>query len=218
MELLQRILIVDGYAMLNAGVRALVTGEADIEILAQMKGDGEATSAVGELAPHLLLLDRSMPGRNDVAAVAEIKQRYPDARVLVIVARITEDCVHAILQAGANGCIRSEATHAEFRAAIRSVLQGKTYLSMDVSGKVVSGYLGGGKTASGSSVFDTLTHREREILKLVAEGKSNKAIAEFLSLSVKTVEKHRSNLMSKLDVHNAAGLTAFAIEKGLLVG
>jgi DNA-binding NarL/FixJ family response regulator len=88
---------------------------------------------------------------------------------------------------------------------------------MDVSGKVVSGYLGGGRSASGASVFDTLTHREREVLKLVAEGRPNKGIAEYLNLSVKTVEKHRSNLMLKLDVHNAAGLTAFAIEKGLLV-
>jgi len=85
-----------------------------------------------------------------------------------------------------------------------------------VSAKVVSGYLGGGRTAGASSVYDSLTHREREVLKLVAEGKSNKDIAAFLNLSVKTVEKHRSNLMSKLDVHNASGLTAYAIERGLV--
>ena len=87
-----------------------------------------------------------------------------------------------------------------------------------VSAKVVTGYLGGGKSAGASSVYDSLTHREREVLKLVAEAKSNKFIAEFLNLSVKTVEKHRSNLMSKLDVHNASELTAYAIEKGLVVG
>jgi DNA-binding NarL/FixJ family response regulator len=86
-----------------------------------------------------------------------------------------------------------------------------------VSANVVSGYLGGGAASGASSVYDSLTHREREVLKLVAEGKSNKFIAEFLNLSVKTVEKHRSNLMSKLDVHNASGLTAYAIEKGLVV-
>ena len=101
--------------------------------------------------------------------------------------------------------------------AIRTVLQRKTYLSTDVSAKVVSGYLGGGKSSGASSVYDSLTHREREVLKLVAEAKSNRFIAEFLSLSVKTVEKHRSNLMSKLDVHNASGLTAYAMEKGLIV-
>jgi DNA-binding NarL/FixJ family response regulator len=214
MELLQRILIVDGYAMLNAGVRALVTGEADIEILAQAKEDSEQTSAVGELAPHLLLLDRSMPGRNDVAAVAEIKQRYADARVLVIVARNTEDCVHAMLQAGANGCIRNDATHAEFRAAIRSVLQGKTYLSTKVPQK--GGYAdAAGSLPGAGSARGQLTPRERDVLKLVAAGKSSRCIAKLLSLSVKTVGKHRANLMAKLDVHNAAGLTAYAIARGL---
>jgi len=101
--------------------------------------------------------------------------------------------------------------------AIRSVLQGKTYLSMDVSAKVVTGYLGGGKPAGASSVYDSLTHREREVLKLAAEAKSNKEIAQFLSLSVKTVAKHRSNLMAKLDVHNVSGLTAYAMGKGLVV-
>jgi DNA-binding NarL/FixJ family response regulator len=94
------------------------------------------------------------------------------------------------------------------------VLNGKTYLSPDISGKVITGYLGGGKL---TSVWETVTHRERQVLKLVAEGHSNKYIAEYLSLSVKTVEKHRSNLMRKLDLHNASALTAFAIEKGLAV-
>jgi DNA-binding NarL/FixJ family response regulator len=162
-------------------------------------------------------MDLTMPGMNGIEAVTEIKRRYPEVRVLVMTLHTSEDFIHASLRAGADGYILKDATHDELRVAIRSVLLGKTYLSMDVSGKVVSGYLGGGKSASGSSVFDTLTHREREILKLVAEGRPNKGIAEFLNLSVKTVEKHRSNLMSKLDVHNAAGLTAFAIEKGLLV-
>jgi DNA-binding NarL/FixJ family response regulator len=102
--------------------------------------------------------------------------------------------------------------------AIRSVLQGKTYLSMDVQANVVSGYLGGGNSSGATSVYDSLTHREREVLKLVAEGNSNKNTAEFLSLSVKTVEKHRSNLMSKLNLHNSSGLTTYAIENGLVVG
>ena len=162
-------------------------------------------------------MDLTMPGKNGIEAVTEIKRRYPDVRVLVMTLHKTEDFIHASLKAGADGYILKDATHDELRVAIRNVLQGKTYLSMDVSGKVVSGYLGGGKSASGSSVFETLTHREREILKLVAEGNANKVMAEFLSLSVKTVEKHRSNLMAKLGVHNAAGLTAFAMEKGLLV-
>ena len=217
MDKTQRVLIVDDHTLLRAGLRALLAQDPDIEIVGEAADGRDAVRAVGQLSPHLVLMDLTMPGMNGIEAVTEIKRRYPEVRILVMTLHKTEDFIHASLRAGADGYILKDATHEELRLAIRSVLQGKTYLSMDVSGKVVSGYLGGGKTRSGSSVFDTLTHREREILKLVAEGKSNKQIAEFLSLSVKTVEKHRSNLMMKLDVHNAAGLTAFAIEKGLLV-
>jgi DNA-binding NarL/FixJ family response regulator len=195
----------------------LLGQDPNIEIVGEAADGRDAVRAVGQLMPDLVLMDLTMPGMNGIEAVTEIKRRYPEVRILVMTLHKTEDFIHASLRAGADGYILKDATHDELRVAIRSVLLGKTYLSMDVSGKVVSGYLGGGKSASGSSVFDTLTHREREILKLVAEGRPNKGIAEYLNLSVKTVEKHRSNLMSKLDVHNAAGLTAFAIEKGLLV-
>ena len=217
MDKVQRVLIVDDHTLLRAGLRALLAQDPSIEIGGEAADGRDAIRAVGQLSPHLVLMDLTMPGMNGIEAVTEIKRRYPEVRVLVMTLHTSEDFIHASLRAGADGYILKDATHDELRVAIRSVLLGKTYLSMDVSGKVVSGYLGGGKSASGSSVFDTLTHREREILKLVAEGRPNKGIAEFLNLSVKTVEKHRSNLMSKLDVHNAAGLTAFAIEKGLLV-
>ena len=217
MDKKQRILIVDDHTLLRAGLRALLAQDPGIEIVGEASDGRDAVRAVGQLTPNLVLMDLTMPGMNGIEAVTEIKRRYPDVRVLVMTLHKTEDFIHASLKAGADGYILKDATHDELRVAIRNVLQGKTYLSMDVSGKVVSGYLGGGKSASGSSVFDTLTHREREILKLVAEGNPNKVMAEFLSLSVKTVEKHRSNLMAKLGVHNAAGLTAFAMEKGLLV-
>jgi len=217
MDKKQRILIVDDHTLLRAGLRALLAQDPGIEIVGEASDGRDAVRAVGQLTPNLVLMDLTMPGMNGIEAVTEIKRRYPDVRVLVMTLHKTEDFIHASLKAGADGYILKDATHDELRVAIRSVLQGKTYLSMAVSGKVVSGYLGGGKSASGSSVFDTLTHREREILKLVAEGNPNKVMAEFLSLSVKTVEKHRSNLMAKLGVHNAAGLTAFAMEKGLLV-
>lgn len=217
MDKKQRVLIVDDHTLLRAGLRSLLAQDTNIEIVGEAADGRDAVRAVGQLTPDLVLMDLTMPGMNGIEAVTEIKRRYPEVRILVMTLHKTEDFIHASLRAGADGYILKDATHDELRVAIRSVLQGKTYLSMDVSGKVVSGYLGGGKSASGASVFDTLTHREREILKLVAEGRPNKGIAEYLNLSVKTVEKHRSNLMSKLDVHNAAGLTAFAIEKGLLV-
>lgn len=217
MESRQRVLIVDDHTLLRAGLRALLSQDPGIEVVGEC-GDGrDAIRAVGQLSPHLVLMDLTMPGMNGIEAIAEIKRRFPDVRVLVMTLHKTEEFIHASLQAGADGYILKDATHEEFHVAFRNVLQGKTYLSTDVSAKVVSGFLGGGKTTPGSGVFGGLTHREREVLKLVAEGKSNKEIAAYLYLSVKTVEKHRSNLMTKLDVHNAAGLTAYAIERGLLV-
>ena len=217
MEQKHRILIVDDHTLLRAGLRALLAGESGFEIVGEAQDGRDAIRAVGLLSPDLVLMDLTMPSMNGVEALTEIKRRYPDVRVLVMTVHNSEDYVHAALKAGANGYIVKEASQEEFLVAMRSVLRGKTYLSMDVSSKVVTGFLGGGKNSGATSVYDSLTHREREVLKLVAEGKSNRFIAEFLNLSVKTVEKHRSNLMSKLGVHNAAELTAYAIEKGLVV-
>jgi DNA-binding NarL/FixJ family response regulator len=203
--------------LFRAGVRALLTAAQDIEVVGEADNGRDAIRAVGQLAPHLVLMDLTMPSMNGMEAMTEIKRRYPDVRVLVMTLHKTEDYIHAALKAGADGYILKDATQEEFHVAVRSILRGKTYLSMDVSAKVVSGYLGGGAASGATSAYDTLTHREREVLKLVAEGKSNKFIAEFLNLSIKTVEKHRSNLMSKLDLHNASELTAYAMEKGLIV-
>ena len=212
-----RVLIVDDHTLLRAGLRALLVQDPGFEVVGEAENGRDAIRAVGQLTPDLVLMDLTMPGMNGIEAITEIKRRYPEVRVLVMTLHVAEDYVHASLKAGADGYILKDATQDEFRVAMRSVLLGKTYLSIDVSAKVVNGYLGGGKNAGGSSIYDSLTHREREVLKLVAEGKTNKIMADYLHLSVKTVEKHRSNLMSKIDVHNASGLTAFAIEKGLLV-
>jgi DNA-binding NarL/FixJ family response regulator len=217
MEQNYRILIVDDHALFRAGVRALLILDPGFEVVGEAANGRDAIRAAGLLAPHLVLMDLSMPGMNGIEAVAEIKRRYPNMLVLVTTLHRTEEYIHASLKAGADGYILKDATQEEFRVAIHSVLAGKTYLSIDVSAKVVSGYLGRGKSSGRSSVYDSLTHREREVLKLVAEGNSNKNTAEFLSLSVKTVEKHRSNLMSKLDLHNSSGLTSYAIDNGLVV-
>ena len=217
MDKKHRILIVDDHTLLRAGLRALLMQDVGFEVVGEAENGRDAIRAVGQLTPDLVLMDLTMPGMNGIEAITEIKRRYPEVRVLVMTLHTAEDYIHASLKAGADGYILKDATHEEFRIAMRSVLLGKTYLSMDVSAKVVTGYLGGGKNSGSSSIYDSLTHREREVLKLVAEGKTNKIMADYLHLSVKTVEKHRSNLMSKIDVHNASGLTAFAIEKGLLV-
>lgn len=216
MDRKQRILIVEDHTLLRAGLRALLSQDPDIEIVGEADNGRDAVRNVGLLNPHLVLMDLSMPGMNGFEAILDIKRRYPDTRVLVLTIHKTEEYIHESLRAGANGYILKDATQDELRIAIRSVLKGKTYLSPDISAKVINGYLGTDKPTSTSGAWDTLTHREREILKLVGEGNPNKFIADYLNLSVKTVEKHRSNLMKKLDLHNASMLTAYAIEKGLV--
>jgi len=210
-------LIADDHALVRAGVRALLSQTPDFEVVGEADNGRDAVRAVGELKPHLVLMDLTMPGMNGMEAIMDIKRRHPDTRVLVLTLHKTEEFICASLKAGADGYILKEATPGELLAAVRSVSNGKTYLSQDVSWKMASGDSATVNCSAAKSVWDTLTQREREVLKLVAEGKSNKKIAEFLFLSAKTVEKHRANLMAKLGIRNAATLTAYAIEKGLVV-
>jgi DNA-binding NarL/FixJ family response regulator len=217
MDRKHKVLIVEDHTLLRAGLRTLLSQEPDLEIAGEADNGRDAIRLLTSLSPDLVLMDLTMPGTNGIEAIAEAKRRCPEVKILVLTLHRAEEYIHQSLKAGADGYILKDATHDELRVAIRSVLRGKTYLSPDISNKVISGYLGGSKGAGVSSAWETVTHRERQVLKLVAEGRPNKSIAEYLCLSVKTVEKHRSNLMKKLDLHNASMLTAFAIAKGLVV-
>jgi DNA-binding NarL/FixJ family response regulator len=214
----QRIFIVEDHTLLRAGLRALLSQDPEMEIVGEADNGRDAIRSISATMPNLVLMDISMPGMNGIEAMIDIKRRAPEIRVLVLTIHKTEEYIHACLRAGADGYMLKDASHDELRVAIRSVLGGKTYLSPDISGKVINAYLGNGNGKGGNttSSWDTLTHREREVLKLVAEGHPNKFIANYLCLSIKTVEKHRSNLMKKLDLHNASTITAYAIEKGLI--
>ncbi|MBI4983800.1 MAG: response regulator transcription factor [Rhodocyclales bacterium] len=216
MQKKNRVLIVEDHTLLRAGLCALLSADPDIEIVGEADNGRDAVRAVAALLPNVVLTDISMPGMNGLEAIVDIKRRFPLTKILVITIHKTEEYIHEALRAGADGYILKDASHDELRVAMRSIMHGKTYLSPDISAKVINGFLGSGKGQVGGTPWETLTHREREILKLVAEGHPNRSIADFLCLSVKTVEKHRSNLMRKLDLHNASGLTAYAIEKGLL--
>jgi DNA-binding NarL/FixJ family response regulator len=134
----------------------------------------------------------------------------------VLTVHNAEEYILAALEAGADGYVLKDATNAEMMIAVRTVMAGKRYLSPEASERVIEGYLEGKKNFKPQSAWSTLTQREREILKLVAEGFKNQEIADYLIISIKTVEKHRANLMKKLDLHNAADLTALAIEKGII--
>jgi DNA-binding NarL/FixJ family response regulator len=212
----QTIVIAEDYTILREGLRALISSNPDFEVVAEA-GDGqEAINFVEKLKPDLVLMDLSMPRMNGMDAIREIRKRVPETKVVVLTMHKTEEHILAAFKAGADGYVLKDATHDELIMAIKNVLSGKRYLSPGISQTVLEGYLEGRKTVKPETSWETLTQREREVLKLVAEGYRNKQIAEYLCISVKTAEKHRANLMEKLDLHNAQALTALAIEKGLV--
>jgi len=212
----QRIVIAEDHRILREGLRALISSNPNFDIVGEAEDGRDAIRCVEKLTPDLILLDLSMPRMNGMEAIKEIKKQCPETKILVLTVHRTEEYILATLRAGANGYVLKDATHAELLMAIKSVLMGKRYLSPGVSEKVIEGYLEGRKTLKSSTPWDTLTQREREVLKLIAEGYKNKEIADYLYISVKTVEKHRANLMKKLDLHSTSSLTAFAMEKGLM--
>ena len=212
----QRILLVEDHTLLRQGLCSLLSSDPNIEVIGEADNGKDAIRLAVTLAPNLILMDLSMPGTNGTESIREIKKRYPGIKILVLTVHMAEEYIREALHAGADGYVLKHATRDELILAIKSVLNGKTYLSPDIAEKVVSGYLDGGKGINPVSAWDSLTLREREVLKLIAEGQGNKHIASYLCVSVKTVEKHRSNLMRKLNLHNAAVLTSFAIEKGMV--
>jgi DNA-binding NarL/FixJ family response regulator len=212
----QRIVIAEDHRILREGLRALLNSEPNLEIVGEAEDGRDAIHCVETLTPDLVLMDLSMPRMDGLDAIKEIKKRHPETKVLALTVHKTEEYILASLRAGADGYVLKDATQDELLMAIRSVLVGKSYLSPGASEKVIEGYLESRKTLKTSTSWDTLTPREREILKLIAEGYKNRDIADYLFVSVKTVEKHRANLMKKLDLHTTSALTAFAIEKGLV--
>ena len=212
----QRIVIAEDHTILREGLRSLLSSNPDLDIVGEAQDGQEAIRCVEKLKPQLVLMDLSMPRMNGMDAIKEIKKRSPETKILVLTVHKNEEYILATLQAGANGYALKDSTHAELGMAIKNVLCGNFYMSPGISGKIVEGYLKGKKPLKPTSPWDTLTQRERGILKMIAEGYRNKGIADYLCISVKTVEKHRANLMQKLDLHSVSALTAFAIQKGLI--
>lgn len=210
------ILIVENHALLRAGLRALLACDPDYEVVGEAADGHDAIQAVRTMQPTLILMDISMPGMNGIEAMIDIKRRSPGVRIIVITMHKEDEYIHASLSAGADGYLLKDASNEEFQMAIRTVLSGNRYLSPAVSGEIIQRYLGATKVPLAQRAISKLSHRERQVLKLIAEGHRNKYIAEYFSLSVKTIEKHRSNLMHKLDLHNSSMLTSYAIEHGLL--
>jgi DNA-binding NarL/FixJ family response regulator len=216
MEKPYQILIAEDHTILREGLRALLSSHGDFKIEGEAQDGREAVQSVEKLKPDLVLMDLSMPRTSGLEAIKDIKRGHPQVKVIALTVHKTEEYIVAALEAGADGYVLKDANHSELVMAIKTVLMGKRYISPSISEKVIQGYLDGRKGYKATTAYATLTQREREILKLIAEGYKNKDVADYLYISLKTVEKHRANLMRKLDLHNAAALTAFAIEKGLV--
>lgn len=211
-----KILIADDHTIFRAGVRSLFSTQPNLTVVGEADNGKDAIYGAGKYDPDLIVIDISMPKCNGTEAIRDIKKRYPEIKILVLTVHKTEEYIHAALNAGADGYILKDDSQEELMNAARSILSGKVYLSPSICGNVVRGYLNDSSGESYTPSWEKLTHRERQVLKLVAEGYRNKDVADYLSISIKTVEKHRSNLMRKLDLHSTSGLTTYAIEHGMV--
>ncbi len=209
-----RILLVEDHTLFRQGLRALISMTQDLEVVGEA-GDGlEAMTLVQDLTPDLVLMDLSMPKLGGIEAIKKIKETTPSARVLVVSMHNTEKHLKAALKAGADGYLLKMAEHAEFITAIRSVISGNAYISSEMASRVLKVYAAMEPTELSS--LDLLTQREKEVLKLVAEGHTSKQISDLLFISPKTADNHRANILKKLDLHSISQLIDFAREHDLI--
>src|SRR5882762_9298864 len=214
-----RIILVEDHAILREGLKALIEIEADFNIVGDFCRVEDILNGIRDLQPDLVVTDLGLPGRSGLELLAELRRLSPKTRKLVLTAHENEEYIRAALNAGADGYVLKDANSAELMLAIRTVSLGQQYLCKAIASKILSGYLSGyapgDQRTAVPAVAQSITEREREVLTRIALGNSNKLIARELGVSPKTVEKHRSNLMRKLQLHNAAAITMFAIRNGM---
>jgi DNA-binding NarL/FixJ family response regulator len=210
-----RVLLADNHTLVRAGLRALLQNIKGIEVVAEA-GDGrEALQLIEIHQPDMVLMDIAMPEMNGLEATARLVKEFPLVRVIILSMHANEEYVLQSLRIGAMGYVIKDAGLSELELAIRAVAQGETYLSPPVSKHVVADYVR--RVSDESTSVEQLTSRQREILQLIAEGRTTKEIAELLYISVKTVETHRMQLMKRLNIHDVAGLVRYAIRTGLVL-
>lgn len=211
-----KVLIADDHTILREGLRALLDASPEVTVIGEASDGHEAVKMANQLSPDVILIDLSMPRMNGTEAIQLMHRRNPDMKIIALTVHRTEEYVRATLDAGANGYVLKDDTRNELLSSIHAVVRGKTYLSPSICGQLVNCYLEPHSAHGLTPSWDSLTLREREVIKLIAEGNTNKMIARMLSISVKTVEKHRGNLMKKLGLHTASKITAYAIEHRLV--
>jgi DNA-binding NarL/FixJ family response regulator len=211
-----RVVVADDHHLVRQGLRALLEKARDIEVVGEA-GDGlEALELAEAMSPDILVMDISMPRLNGTEATQRIRSQHLPTQVVMLSMYAEEALVRQALRFGAKGYVLKRAVADELLIAIRAAYQGDTYLSPPIAGSILKEFLALPADSDEPSSYERLTPREREVLQLIAESRTNKDIALALVVSVKTVEKHRANLMSKLSVHDMAGLVRVAVKHGLV--
>ena len=212
----KKILIVDDFPIFRDGLRALLSNASNLEVVGDAENGNIAVKKASVLNPDLILMDITMPVMNGTEAMRMIKQRQPEIRIIAFTEQKSHDYVQAAFEAGANGYVLKDDTSDSLLVAINSVLSDQVYITSGICETLLGGFLGYSENARSAVSWCRLTVREREVMKLVAEGYKNREIASHLSLSIKTIEKHRSNLMGKLNFRSVTELTSYAIEHSLV--
>ncbi len=209
------ILIVDDHAVVRAGIRSLLEGQSDLEIVGEAAGGEEAIQKAAELRPQLVLMDIAMPGMSGIEATRRIKKDLPETSVLVLTMHDDEEFFFPVLRAGASGYVLKEAEPQDLLSALRVVHQGQVFFSPAVAKVLLEGFVSA-SAGPRDEKYSSLTSREKEVLKLAATGETNRQIAEGLFLSIRTVEKHRQSVMHKLGLDKREDLTKYALRQGLI--
>ncbi|HVZ60391.1 MAG TPA: response regulator transcription factor [Terriglobales bacterium] len=211
-----RCLLVDDHTLFRQGVRRLLESESDFEVVGEAPDGGDAVHKAEELRPDVVLMDIGMPGLSSFEAARQIRKNRIETKILFLTMYEDEDYLVQCLEVGASGYVLKDTPAPQLVTAVRDVYKGGKYLSSQVLGKLVEDFRSRVRDAMMRPRISTLTPREREVLKMLAEGNSVKEIAVMLGLSVKTVEAHKFNLMRKLDIHNKAQLVTYAIQKKII--
>jgi two-component system response regulator NreC len=211
-----RLLLVDDHTLVREGLRAVLDAGGEMKVAGEAENGLEAIEKVRELQPDVTLLDIGMPGMDGFAACRRIRAEHPDARILILTVHAEEQFFFEALRAGAHGYVLKRSTGDDLRRAIRTVAQGRTWLPPELAGSLVEDFVNRVRNGEGDQALDALSVREREVLKLVAEGHTSAEIAKLLSISPKTVQTHRAHAMEKLGLHERTGLVRYAIRTGLI--
>lgn len=211
-----RVLLVDDHGLVREGIRMILEREKDLEVVGEADDGRQAVASLEKVTPDVILMDLTMPNLNGFEAIFQIKKRHPQAKILVLTVHTNEEYVYKSLKAGAVGYLVKDSAVSELVGAVRAVAGGKSYISPSVSKGVLDRLTSPEEMAKEESPYERLTPREREILQLIGEGMNYHEIADFLSVSYKTVENHRAHIVDKLGIRERAQLVRYALEQGLV--